>query len=83
MRKFVSWLVVLSIFIFIIDWGILGLKIFNGDYEITLLAYIGLISIITSLISIIYLKSTNKCKCCGRIIPSYGRYCLYCGKEIK
>lgn len=46
MRKYIVCLSILSIFIFVIAWGVMGLKLLDGDYDITFLAYIGVISLI-------------------------------------
>lgn len=46
MKKIITWLLVIFLFFFAIDWGIMGLKIFNGNYDIIIEAYIGLICFI-------------------------------------
>ena len=35
MKKAVSWIFVITMAVLVIDWGIMGLKIFNNDYNIT------------------------------------------------
>ena len=46
MKKIVTWLALITFIIFVIDWGIVGLKILDVDYDITAGVYIGLISIV-------------------------------------
>ena len=40
MKKVAKWLAVISIVVFVIAWGIMGLKILDNDYLITAEAYI-------------------------------------------
>ena len=82
MRKIAIWLSAISFFVFVIDWGVIGLKIFEGDYDITVGVYLGLISLIVLLVCLLYLRLTNRCPHCGRRIQTQGRYCPCCGKEI-
>ena len=82
MKKIAIWLAVITFIIFVIDWGIIGLKILDGDYDITVGVYIGFISIVVCFISIFYVKSQNRCPYCGKMKQSFGKYCPYCGKEI-
>lgn len=83
MKKIAIGLAIITFIIFVIDWGIVGVKIFNGNYDIIVGVYMGLISIAICFISIIYVRFTNRCQNCGKVIQSYGKYCPYCGKEIK
>lgn len=82
MKKIISWLTAISIIIFVIAWAMIGLKIFNGDYDITLGTYIALFSIIVFFVCLLYLKVTNRCPYCGKMKHNFGKYCPYCGKEI-
>ena len=82
MKKIVKWLSVISIVVFVIAWGIIGLKISDNNYLITVEAYIGLISLIVFFVCVIYVKVKNRCPHCGKTNQSFGKYCPYCGKEI-
>lgn len=74
---------ILSTITFVIDWGVLGLKIFDGDYNITTEAYIGAVCLVVMLITLLYRRFTiDKCSYCGKLRMTNGRYCSYCGKEI-
>ena len=82
MKKTVSWLAVISIIVFIIMWGIIGLKILENNYDFITEAYIAYGAIGIFFISLIYLKTTNRCPYCGKMKHVFGKYCPYCGKEI-
>lgn len=82
MKKVAKWLAVISIIVFAIVWGVMGLKLLDNNYLITVEAYIGLICLIVCFICVTYLKITNRCPHCGKTKQSFGKYCPYCGKEI-
>ena len=83
MKKIAKWLAVISILAFIIAWGIMGVKLLDNNYNITIEAYTGLISLVIFVVCVLYVKLTTHCPHCGKTIQSYGKYCTYCGKEIK
>lgn len=83
MNKVLTWLVFISLIIFVVAWGVMGLKILDGDYNITVEAYIGLVSIIVLAISgLVKRFSNSKCPYCGKILIDTGKYCSHCGKEL-
>ena len=83
MKKFINGIYILAIIVFVIDWGVLGLKIFDGEYEIITEVYIGLVCWIVMILSLLYRKFTmDKCQYCGKLRTTNGKYCSYCGKEI-
>ena len=82
MKKTAIWLAVISIIVFVLDWGIMGLKLLDNNYLITIEAYIGLISLAVFFGCVLYLKFANRCPHCGKMKQSFGKYCPYCGKEI-
>ena len=82
MKKVTKWIAAISIIIFVIDWIIMGLKLLDNNYIITIEAYIGLITLIVFFVCIMYIKLTNRCSHCGKTNQSFGKYCPFCGKEI-
>ncbi len=82
MKKIASWLAAISIFVFVIAWGSIGLKILDNDYIFMTEAYIAYGSLVIFFICLFYLRITNRCSHCGKMKQSFGRYCPYCGKEI-
>lgn len=82
MKKVATGLAVISMIVFVIAWGIGGLMIFNNEFENYAWVYVGLVSIVIFFCSLIYLKTT-RCPHCGKMSQTFGKYCSYCGKEIK
>lgn len=82
MKKIAKWFAVISMIVFALAWGVMGLKLLNNNYLITTEAYIGLISLVILFVCILYVKITDRCPHCGKTKQSFGKYCPYCGKEI-
>lgn len=82
MKKIATWLAVISILVFVIAWGFGGLVIYNGEYENNAWVYVGLVSLVIFFCSLICLKTT-RCPYCRKMNQSFGKYCAYCGKQIK
>ena len=82
MRKFVTWSLAIAFIVFLIDWGIMGLKLLDNNYNITIEAYIGFACWIIIFASIFCRIFTNKCPYCGKLRITNGVYCSYCGKKI-
>lgn len=66
----------------VIDWGVMGVKLLDHDYNITVEAYIGLVCYIVILASIVIRALTDRCPHCGKIRVTKGAYCSYCGQKI-
>lgn len=73
---------VISFIIFLIDWAIMGLKLLDNDYNITVEAYIGLACWMIIFIGILCRAFTDKCPYCRKMRVTKGAYCSYCGKKI-
>lgn len=82
MKKISIWLLGISFAIFVITWGIIGIKILDNNYEFTTEAYIAYSSLAVFFICLIYERCTYRCPHCNRINQVFGKYCPYCGKEI-
>ena len=82
MKKAMAWLGGIALAVFVIDWGVVGIKLLNGDYEIKTGAYVGLGCLMVLLLCAGYKLYGSRCPPCGKIRRSGGRYCAYCGKEI-
>lgn len=82
MKKAVTWGLVISYIILFIAMGVMGIKIFDGNYDIVAECYIALIFLLISCACNIYRAFSNRCPHCGKIRLSNGKYCSHCGKEI-
>lgn len=81
-EKMIPWIYFITIIVFVIDWAVMGLKIFTNDYDILVEAYIGCVCFIILLVCAVYKIFSNKCPYCGKLRLSGGDYCSYCGKKI-
>lgn len=82
MRKIATWSLVIAFAVFLITWGVMGVKLLEHDYNITIEAYIGLGCWIVIIVSAICRGFTNKCPHCGKIRMTKGEYCSHCGKKV-
>ena len=84
MKKVAIWTLVISIIVFAITWGIIGVKLLDSNFNFMTEAYIAYGSFGIFFISLIYLKwGKLRCPYCGKVRMSSGKYCSHCGKEIK
>ena len=82
MKKIATWFAVISIIVFIVVWGVIGVKILDHNYEFMTEAYIGYGALAVFFISLACVRMTNRCPHCGKAKISFGTYCPYCGKKI-
>ncbi len=83
MKKIAIWLAVISIIVFVIAWGVVGVKILDNNYNYTTEAYIAYGSLAVFFVCLIYVRGTSRCPHCGKLRVLFGKYCPHCGKEIK
>ena len=81
MKRIASWLAAISIIVFIIAWGLVGLKILDNDYDFITEAYIAYGSLAVFFPVLICLRFANHCPHCGKIKQIVGKYCPYCGEK--
>lgn len=84
MKRIMNWLYAIAIAVFVIDWSYVGIKLLNGEYDVTVGAYIGLVCVGVMIVYYIYRIFSNKCPHCGKLIhlPRV-QYCPYCGKKLE
>lgn len=68
MKRIMNWLYAIAIAVFVIDWGYVGIKLLNGEYDVTVGAYIGLVCVSVMIVYYIYRIFGNKCPYCGKLI---------------
>ena len=83
MKKTATWVLVIAFIVFLIDWGVMGIKLLDNDYNIMLEAYIGFVCWVFIIISIFVRAITDRCPRCGKVRITKGAYCSYCGEKIK
>ena len=83
MKKVAAWLAAIALIVFVIDWGLIGLKLLDGDFDITLGTYVGLVCIVIGFVCVMIVKLSNRCPQCRRMIQYNWAYCPYCGQKIK
>ena len=82
MKKALPWIMVISIFGFVIAWGLMGMKLLNHDYLITAEAYTGAAFLVIFCISMLLYKALqDKCPHCGKMRTSNTPFCPHCGKK--
>lgn len=83
MKRFIPWIAAIAFVIFIIDWGVIGLKLLDSDYNITTGVYIGAACYVIILLCAVCKIFGNRCPHCNRHIDQIGTYCPYCGQKIR
>ena len=84
MRRFLQWLKWISFAAFLIDWGVLGIELSEGNSG-SAAAYIGAVCFAVLFLSILILTLTNRRPYCKRILPlnlNRSHYCPHCGKKL-
>ena len=81
MKKARPWILAISFVIAVIAWGVMGLKLYDGNYNITTEAYITGACLIIILICAVTKVFADKCSHCRKPRVSNGKYCPHCGKE--
>lgn len=83
MKKVVNWLLGISLLLFVIALGVVGVKILTHNYELQVWGYIALACWIVLFACLLYKVLNNRCPACGKLRRSWGKFCPYCGKECK
>ena len=82
MRKAANWTLGIALTVFTIDWGVMGVKLLDNNYDVTVEACIGAACFVVIIICCFIRIFTNKCPHCGEPRATWGDYCSYCGKKI-
>jgi len=84
MKKTVNTILTITFIVFLIVWGLIGVKIFGfHDYDFITEAYIAMICYITIAVCVFYKIFSQKCPHCGKHILSEGKYCSHCGMKLR
>lgn len=81
-KKIAWWVFAAALVVFLIDWGVMGIRIFTNDYDIIPLAYLGAVCLPLIFGSLVVIRwSGLSCPHCGKTSLSSGAYCPHCGKK--
>ncbi len=83
LRKIANLALAISFTVFLIDWGVMGVKLLDNNYDITIESYIALVCFAVIFVSIFIRCFTDRCPHCGKMKVTKGPYCSYCGNKIK
>jgi len=83
MKKIMTWTALTAFVIFLVVWGVVGLKLLDGDYDITAWVYIALVCWIVMIVCGLYRAFCRKCPHCGKHLLTEGKYCPHCGQIVK
>jgi len=83
MKQKALWILLAAFAVFLIDWGVMGVKLLEGNYDIMTEAYIALACFAVIIACILARLFGNRCTHCGKILLIDGKFCSHCGKPIK
>ena len=82
MKRIAAWILVRTLILFLIDLGVMGLQLLNGNYDVLRAAYIAAACWIIMLVCAVVRLFSSRCPHCCKLKLSNGKYCPHCGKEI-
>lgn len=82
MKKAVKWIINAVWIIFIMDWGIFGIRLLDHNYSAATAAYIGLACLLLIAVYRVSMRSAARCPHCGKMQMVNGKCCPHCGKEV-
>lgn len=81
--KYINWIYGIAFTAFVIDWLMVGVKIYDGDYDYLPEAYFALVCLIVILFCAFCKILHQRCPHCGKLRLSSGPFCSHCGKKIE
>ena len=86
MKKACVWIAIISAIVLLITFGVVGVKLLDGNYDTVIEEYIVMIFGVMLLSSVVgYKLIASRCPHCGKINDTlFGKpkFCPYCGKEL-
>ena len=82
MKKFTTLVSVIAVILLVIVWVYMGIKLYQGNYDIIAEAYITGACIFVVFVCAICNLSGGKCPYCNKPIYQKEKYCPHCGREI-
>lgn len=82
MKKWATWVMIAALAVFVVAWGMMGIKISTNDFDVIAETYIGAACYVIIMVCVLIRAFSDRCPHCGKMRRSKGKYCPYCGKEI-
>lgn len=82
MKRILFGIWITAVIVFFIDWGVVGLSLLTGDYEVKTGIYIGLVCMILIFVGVFCKLFHTRCPDCGKFLLFDESYCDSCKKEI-
>ena len=86
MKKVCIWVAIISAIVLFITWGVVGVKLLDGNYDTNAEVIITGVSLVIFLVSVVCYKLNGiRCPYCGKINDSLlgkSKFCPHCGKEL-
>lgn len=82
MKRIAAWGLVITLILLLIDLGVMGIKLLNGNYGVLTEAYIAAACWIVLLVCAAVRLFSSRCPHCGKLKLSNGKYCPHYGREI-
>lgn len=73
----------IAIALLVIVWIVIGIHLADGNYDFAIWAYIALACVVLIAICSFIRAFSAKCPHCGKRLTPDGKFCQYCGKELK
>lgn len=85
MKKAATWIIAISATALVITMAVMGIGVYEMDENtIRTTAYLSIPFWALLLCGLLYIRwGTARCPYCGKPRLTNGKYCSYCGKEIK
>ncbi len=81
-RRLVTWVTVGALIVFMLDWGMMGLKLFDRNFDILTEACVGLVCAVVAIAGFIILRFSRVCPNCGKNVVAKGSCCPHCGQKL-
>ena len=86
MKKVCVWLAIISATVLLITWGVVGVKLLDGNYDTNAEVIVTGASLVIFLASVVCYKLNGiRCPHCGKgndTLLGKSKFCPYCGKEL-
>jgi len=82
LKKVLAYILAVAAAVFVVAGGIMGLKLLQHQYTVTVEAYTGLAAYLVFMVCLLARRLCERCPHCGALRHGSGKYCSHCGKEM-